>query len=250
MLFDTPQPIVIGHRGDSAHAPENTLSAFEAALQAGADAIEFDVKLTTDGQVIVIHDQTLERTTNGTGRVVEKTLADLRSLDAGAHFAEKFRGEHIPSLDEVFGNFGRKLFMNIELTNYLTPQDGLVQAVIELVRTHKMEERIIFSSFLPWNLQIARRAFAHVPCGLLTMRGWMGAWGRNVGWRSKTFAALHPFYTDVTAGMVERVHAAGKRCNVWTVNTREDLTRMIGCGVDGLITDDPGLACSLTGRKN
>jgi len=248
MWFDLPCPMIIGHRGDSAHAPENTLSAFQAALLAGADAIEFDVKLTSDGRVVIIHDQSLERTTNGTGRVVEKSLGELRSLEAGAHFPGRHPGERIPTLDEVFDQFGRQLFMNIELTNYLTPQDGLVAAVIELVRRFKMEDRILFSSFLPWNLSIARRALPNIPCGLLTMRGWMGAWGRKIGWRAKTYAALHPFYTDVDEGMVERVHAAGKRFNVWTVNAEEDLRRMIGYGVDGLITDDPALAGRLTHR--
>jgi glycerophosphoryl diester phosphodiesterase len=249
MWFDLPHPTVIGHRGDSAHAPENTLSAFEAALQAGADAIEFDVKLTTDRQVVVIHDQVLERTTDGTGRVTQKSLAELRRLDAGAHFDARFRGERIPTLDEVFGNFGQKLFMNIELTNYYTPFDGLIPAVVDLVRRHRMEERLIFSSFFPWNLSLVRRSLPGVPCGLLTFRGRAGAWGRNYGWRRKPFAALHPFYTDTDAALVDRVHGAGKRFNVWTVNAGDDLRRMIGLGVDGLITDDPGLACSLLGRK-
>jgi glycerophosphoryl diester phosphodiesterase len=249
MWFDLPRPVVVGHRGDSLHAPENTLSAFEAAFEAGADAIEFDVKLTTDKQVVVIHDQVLDRTTDGTGRVTKKSLVELRRLDAGSHFADKFRGELIPTLDEVFGNLGQKLFMNIELTNYFTPFDGLVPAVVELVRKHRMQERIIFSSFFASNLKLARRFLPTVPCGLLTFKGWVGAAGRTFGWRGKTYAALHPFVTDVEAGMIDRVHAAGKRYNVWTVNAAEELRRLIGLGVDGLITDDPGLACTLLGRR-
>jgi glycerophosphoryl diester phosphodiesterase len=116
------------------------------------------------------------------------------------------------------------------------------------VRKHKMQERILFSSFFASNLTAARRLLPDVPCGLLTFRGRLGAWGRSIGWRGKPYAALHPFYTDADAGMVARVHAAGKRFNVWTVNAEDALRRMIGLGVDGLITDDPGLACRLLGR--
>jgi len=248
MWFDLPKPAVIAHRGDSLHAPENTLAAFETAYRRGAEAIEFDVKLTADGQVVMIHDQTVDRTTDGTGRVTKKSLAELRRLDAGSHFSEKFRGEHIPTLDEVFGELGQKLFMNLELSNYYTPFDGLVPAVVGLVRKHRMQERIIFSSFFASNLVLAHRFLPDVPCGLLTFRGRLGAWGRKYGWRRKTYAALHPFVTDVDAGLVERVHSAGKQYNVWTVNAAADLQRLIDLGVDGLITDDPGLACSLLGR--
>ncbi|HEX7621142.1 MAG TPA: glycerophosphodiester phosphodiesterase family protein [Anaerolineales bacterium] len=247
MWKDLPAPIVVAHRGDKAYAPENTLSAFKQAAQKGADAVEFDVKLTADGQVIVLHDQTVDRTTNGTGNVAKMTFGALRLLDAGVQFPGKFPNEKIPCLDEVFETVGNQIFMNIELTNYSTPTDALVHKVVELVKKHGMQSRVLFSSFLPRNLHKARKLLPEVPCGLLTLPGLMGFWGRAFGWRGD-YAALNPFVTDVNAELVLRVHAAGKRVYAWTVTAEADLKRMIGLGVDGNITDDPALALHLVGR--
>ena len=248
MWTDLPQPTIIAHRGDKAHAPENTLAAFKLAAEKGADAIEFDVKLCADGQVIVLHDQTIDRTTNGKGNVSKISFPALRDLDAGSWFSEQFRGEPIPALEEVFESVGNKLYMNVELTNYATPGDDLVQKVVELVRKHGLKDRVIFSSFFPKNLKKARTLLPEVPCGLLALPGLPGFWGRTFTWRGDYFA-LHPFIADVQPGMVFRVHAAGKRINVWTVNAKEDINRMIGFGADAIFTDDPELALSLIGRS-
>jgi glycerophosphoryl diester phosphodiesterase len=243
-----PRPAVIAHRGASAHAPENTLVAFELAIAQGADAIEFDVKLTRDGQVVVLHDQTLDRTTDGRGDLREFSLSALRDLDAGVHFSERFRGERIPTLEEVLEAVGRRILINIELTNYATPLDGLVPAVVDLVRKFGLEERVLFSSFFPHNLRRAKRLLPQVPCGLLTWAGWPGWGGRTLGFRRSVYQALHPHLRDVDAGLVRRVQAAGRRIHVWTVNAEADLERMIACGVDGIFTDDPALALRILGR--
>lgn len=247
MWTEMPSPTVVAHRGDKVHAPENTLSAFKLAAEKGADAVEFDVKLTTDGQVIVLHDPTVDRTTDGTGNVAQLPLAALRDLDAGAWFSGQFRGEKIPTLDEVFETVGKRIHMNVELTNYSTPRDALVPKVVELVKKHGLESRVFFSSFFVRNLRKARLLLPEVPRGLLTMSGLLGYWGRTFGWRGD-YAALNPYLTDVNAGLVHRLHAAGKRLNVWTVNAEVDLKRMVGLGVDGIITDDPALALRLLGR--
>ncbi len=249
MWNDIPTPIIVAHRGDKACAPENTLSAFKEAAKKGADAVEFDVKLTIDGQVIVIHDQTVDRTTNGKGNVANLSFSELRRLDAGLQFPGQFPEEKIPSLEEVFETVGKLLYMNIELTNYSTPSDTLVLNVVEMVKKHGMQRRVLFSSFLPWNLRKARTLLPEVPCGLLTMRGWMGFWGRSFGWRD-SYDALHPFFTDLNAGLINRVHAAGKQVNVWTVYKEVDMKRMIGLGVDGLITGNLSRALNLLGRGN
>ena len=248
MWNEIPCPAVIAHRGDKCFAPENTLAAFILAAEKGADAIEFDVKLTADGQVIVLHDQTVDRTTNGTGNVSRLTSAALQDLDAGAWFSEQFRGEHIPTLEQVFETLGKRLFLNVELTNYASPGDDLVAKVVELVKKHKLQDRTLFSSFFIRNLKMARMLLPEVPRGLLTMPGLMGFWGRTFEWRGDYFA-LHPALSGINPGLVQRVHAAGKRVHVWTVNSIDDIKKMIGLEVDAIFTDDPGLALHLLGKN-
>ncbi len=247
MWFDIPRPVIIAHRGDSLHAPENTLAAFELAASNGAQAIEFDVKLTRDRQVVVIHDQKVDRTTDGQGDVSRLPLAALRELDAGSKFSDRFHGERIPTLEQVFESVGMRVFMNVELTNYATPIDQLVAKVAELVVRHRLEERVLFSSFYSRNLYLARSLLPGVPRGLLAWRGWMGAVARNLG-RRGDYAAVHPHADDTNSGLVDRIHAAGKWVQVWTVDDEEKLRRVIGLGVDGIFTDDPALLGRILGR--
>jgi glycerophosphoryl diester phosphodiesterase len=248
MWSDLPRPVIIAHRGDKTHAPENTLAAFKSAAENGADAIEFDVKLTADGRIIVLHDTTVNRTTNGKGKISHLPFAEVREFDAGAWFSEEFRGECIPTLDEVFETVGKRLLMNIELTNYATPHDNLVPKVVDLIKKHALQKQMLFSSFFAKNLRMTRLLLPEVPRGLLCMRGIKGAWGRNFTWRGDYFG-LHPYWTDIDPGLVNRVQAAGKRVYAWTVNPEEELKRMIGLGVDAIITDDPVLALQLLGRS-
>lgn len=248
MWNDLTRPVVVAHRGDRAFAPENTIAAFNQAAEKGAAAIEFDVKLTSDRQVIVLHDQTVDRTTTGKGNVSRLTLAAIKDMDANVQFPDQFPGEKIPTLTEVFEAVGRKLFMNIELTNYATPGDSLVREVVQLVKKHALRDRVLFSSFFACNLRKSADLLPAVPRGLLTWSGWLGLWGRTFGWHGD-FVALHPFFTDLTFRLVERVHAAGKSVNVWTVNEEKDLKIMIGWGVDGIITDDPAKALRVLGNS-
>jgi glycerophosphoryl diester phosphodiesterase len=248
MWIDLPHPIIIAHRGDKAHAPENTLPAFNLAVEKGADAIEFDVKLTSDGQVIVHHDRLVDRTTDGTGKISKYSFTSLRDLDAGSWFSDGYSGERIPTMDEVFETVGKRTHIDVELTNYTTPLDDLVTCVVEKVKRHGLQDRMLFSSFFPRNLRKAHLLLPEVPLGLLTMRDWKGFWGRTFGWRGDYYA-FHPHFTNANAGLVDRVHAMGKRVQVWTVNAEEDLKRMIGLGVDGIFTDDPELALRLLGRS-
>jgi glycerophosphoryl diester phosphodiesterase len=242
-MFDAfPRPTIFAHRGASAHAPENTLAAFELAVQQNASAIELDVKLSADGEVIVIHDPTVDRTTDGKGRVADKTLAELRELDAGSHFAPEFRGEQIPTLAEVFEAVGKRLLINIELTNYTTPGDALTDRVADLVIKHGMEARVMFSSFNPGNLKRIRRRLPRVPNGLLALEGVAGLLARSFLNFWTPHEALHPYVNDVTPKMVQRLHNRQQRIHVWTVNQPDQMRRLFDWGVDGIFTDDPPLA--------
>lgn len=242
LVFEESRPIVIAHRGASAYAPENTLAAFELAIRQQADAIELDAKLSADGAVIVIHDQTTERTTGKVGVVKEMTLAELRKLDAGSHFDSSFRNEAIPTLDEVFDAVGQQTFINVELTNYASLTDNLPEKVAALVKRFALETRVIFSSFNPIALIRIKRLLPAVPIGLLALPGGSGAWARSWPGRLLSYQYLHPEFGDVTPKLVTKAHANDHKVFVYTVNQEDDMRRSFDWDVDGIFTDDPILA--------
>lgn len=239
------QPIIFAHRGACAYAPENTLASFSLALKQGAPAIELDAKLSLDGQVVVIHDQTVDRTTNGHGEVRKLTLAAMRELDAGSFKDAQYAGEHIPTLEEVFETVGKQLYVNVELTNYASTSDGLPDRVAEIVRRCGMQERVLFSSFYPFNLTRIRRLIPEAPVGLLALEKGSGSLAR--GWFGRLISPdlIHPYLEDVTEVFMRKQKRLGRRVHVWTVNQPEDMRRMFSLGVSGFFTDDPALALSL-----
>lgn len=245
MQTNSARPLIYAHRGASAYAPENTLAAFRLAYTQGADGIELDAKLSADGEVMVIHDQTVDRTTRGRGRVNELTLSELKSLEAGAWKNPKFSGEPIPTLAEVFEAVGGKLMINVELTNYDSPQDSLVEKVVDLVKKYHLEESVLFSSFLPSNLITARQILPRVPLGILAHPGAAGRDNRSSHSREIAPEFLHPYFLDVSRRLVKREKAAGRLINVWTVNLALVMHKMILDGVEGIITDDPPLALKI-----
>jgi len=250
MIEHFPRPILFAHRGDVAHAPENTLPAFQQAIQKGADGVELDVNLTADGHVIVIHDSNVDRTTDGKGRVDSLTLEVIRKLDAGKWFDEKFAGTQVPLLEEVFETVGRDKIINIELkfANYFTPHEGLVVKVCELIKRHNNQSQILFSSFFPSSLKIAAQMLPEVPRGLLAARGFLGLWARSFGFMFGDYQALHPHISSVSREQILRAHRLKRRVHVWTVNKPEEILQLKDWGVDGIITDDPQMAVRALGR--
>jgi glycerophosphoryl diester phosphodiesterase len=242
VLESLTQPVIFAHRGASAHAPENTIAAFELAIAQQADAVELDVKLSADGQVIVIHDSTVDRTTNGHGRVEDMTLAELKTLDAGSFRGKEFAGEKIPTLGDVFGAVGKRTFINIELKNHKRHGEDLVQNVCMLVKKHQMQKCVMFSSFFPDALYKAHSYLPNVPRGLLALNGFLGVWARSFGFNFGKYDALHPNLQGFTPEEVVRVHRLKRRVHVYTVNREEDMRRLFKWGVDGIFTDDPQLA--------
>lgn len=249
MLDRIPTPVVFAHRGDLAHAPENTLPSFTQALQKGADGVELDAKLTSDGQVVVIHDPTVDRTTDGTGRVASLSMDEIRSLDAGAWFDKKFNSTRVPLLEEVFEAVGKDKLINVELTNYTTPRDGLVGKVCDLIKKHNNQNQIIFSSFYTSNLKMAAQYLPEIPRGLLAMPGIAGLWSRSFGFMFGDYQALHPFISNASREQVQRVHRIKRRVHVWTANSPEEITQLNDWGVDGIFTDDPQSALHALGRR-
>ncbi len=227
-------PKIIAHRGASAQAPENTMAAFQLALDQHADGIELDVMLSRDNRVIVIHDATVDRTTNGTGKVKDLTWAELQKLDAG-------NGQKIPTLEEVFDAFGSQLLINIELKNFGSIFDSLPIAVANLVKDFQLEKSVIISSFNLFNLPRFRRQGTESHLGVLTLPGKADHWL----YRLFRYDALHPHFNDVTQTMVEKIHTKGKQINVWTVDAPDEIRRLASLQVDSIITNDPLVARSV-----
>lgn len=247
-LFELPKPVIFAHRGASAYAPENTMAAFRLAARQGVEAIELDAKLSADGEVIVIHDATVDRTTNAKGEVRHFRLQDFQQMDAGSYFSEEFRGEPVPALRQVFEELGRKLYINVELTNYATPRDRLPEKVAELVRQYHLEDWVLFSSFNPINLFRIRRLLPECPVGILALEGSAGALARSfVG---KWFAPqiVHPNLLDATRSFIQKQHERSRRVHVWTVNDPQEIQRLFEDGVDGIFTDDPVTAQQIRNR--
>jgi glycerophosphoryl diester phosphodiesterase len=248
-LSKIPTPVIFAHRGASAYAPENTLAAFRLAKLQGAPAIELDAKLTADKEVVVIHDATVDRTTNGTGKVNELTFEEIRNMDAGVKFAPEFQGEKIPSLKEVFEDCSDSLFINVELTNYSSPRDELPQKVARLVLETSVEEKVLFSSFNLFNLIKIKKLLPQCEVAILALPGWKGFAARSLPGRLASPKIVHPFLGDASAAFIRRQKKHDRRVHVWTVNKQGDMRRLFLMGVEGIFTDAPNLACQLIREK-
>ncbi len=242
ILERLPRPAIIAHRGANAHAPENTLPAFELAVHHQADAIEMDVKLTADGEVVVFHDQTLDRIVGRPGKIADFSLAEIRKFDVGSHYDLAFHGVTIPTLNEVFAEIGPALIYNIDLTDYTSINESLPKKTVEIIEAYHLTEHVLLSSFNPIALIHARRANPDIPIALLSQPGMNGAWARSRLGRLLKYQALHVAVTDINPKTIEMVHEAKLRLHTYTVNDPIELLRLFNIGVDGVFTDDPALA--------
>lgn len=227
------QTLIFGHRGASAYAPMNTLPAFELAAAQGADGVELDVWLSKDRLPVIIHDETLDGTTDGSGYVWDFTAADLQTLDASHKFAAQYRGARIPTLDQVFESVGQRLIVNVEIKSASEMPLGVEQVVAETIRRHNMAERVIISSFSAQTLKNFRAVMPAVPLGFLREPG------ESDDERDLTVEALHPHFTEIDAAYMEQARRRSYRVNTWTVNDATVGRALRALGVDGIITDAP-----------
>jgi len=239
-VFPFQKPLVLGHRGDCAHAPENTLSAFRLALESGADGIELDARLTGDNTVMVLHDATVDRVTNGHGRLANMTRAAVERLDAGTGVHPRFAGERIPSLQLVFETFGAVPIYDLEIKNFDAPFNGLEPKVLELVRRFGLEQRVIITSFNPFAVRFFKQRLPQAPVGLLLSGG---RWGGLVGvlfsrWASAGLVGLAS--GEFSAGFPAR--HKGREILVWGVKTPEEVRHAVKDGAAVVIADDPEMA--------
>jgi len=228
------------------------LAAFHLAGEMGADGIELDVHLSADGQVVVIHNGTVDATTDGHGRVCDLSLSDLQALDAGSWYAPHFAGQRIPTLQAVLADVGPRLLVNVEIKGRPTggtaaglPEAGLLEAeAVRLIEAEGLVERVIVSSFWPGSLRRVRALNPDIRLGFL----YAGAiHARLPLWVYRFFVpldALHPAFRLVDGRYVERARRLGRDgqgipLNVWTVNEEDDLRATSELGVAGIITNYP-----------
>jgi glycerophosphoryl diester phosphodiesterase len=215
----------------------------------GADGVELDVILCADSEVVVSHDFSVERTTDGHGRVRELTLAQLKALDAGSWFGAQFAAERIPTLREVVQWAGDDMLLNIELKSMSIRTDGLEEKVIGIIREHRLEHRIVLSSFNPFALRRVKQMAPDLHTGLLysgdlpifLRRAWLRPLARP--------SALHPHYQMVSDAYLLWARRRGYRVNVWTPDETPEMERLIAQKIDMIITNRPDVLAKLLRRQ-
>jgi glycerophosphoryl diester phosphodiesterase len=229
----TATVMVIAHRGASSYAPENTLAAFDLALQMGVRHIELDVALTSDSHTVVIHDDKVDRTTNGCGLVTSHTLAALWELDAGSWFGAQFEGERIPAFDEVLTRYNGRVHIHTEIKG---KSPSLSERTADLIRKHGMEGQVTVTSFQSVRLEEMHAYAPELPTGWLVreLSEAIFAQAHAIG-----VSQLCPRADMVTPELVHRLHAEGFIARAWGVTTEELMQRLVQAGVDGMTVNFP-----------
>ncbi len=228
------------HRGASAVAPENTMAAFEAALHMGADAIELDVHRSADGVLVVIHDETVSRTTQGRGSVETAPFAWLQTLDAGYKFGRQYLGQKIPKLAEVLEFIkGTNLLVNIELKTNKVPYPGIEEQVVKLVEDLQLQDRIVFSSFNYRSLEHVQSLNKGLSTAMLCSE-----FRPVVPQEVKRFGAtaVHPAVSLISPQYMQQALQLGVAVRPYTVDDPAVIRRIQAAGVDAVITNHPGVA--------
>lgn len=240
------RPLVWAHRGASGYAPENTLPAFQKAFQMGADGIELDVQMTKDGELVVCHDETIGRTSNGSGWIKDKTLAELKAFDFSCG-QKDFAGVTIPTMREVFELLApTDMIINIELKTGIVFYLGMTKKLLELTSECGFSDRVIYSSFNHYTIKHIREIAPEAKLGFLYADGTidMPSYAIKHG-----VQALHPaLYNIQFPGFIEECRQRGLAVNVWTVNEEEHLGLCCKAGVDAIITNYPDKAFEIIGR--
>lgn len=225
------------HRGASAYYPENTMLAFEKAISLGCDGIETDVQMTKDGELVLIHDELVNRTTNGNGFVKNYSLRELKKLNAGKWFDDKYKHIRIPTAEElVILAKGKKIMINFELKTGIIPYPNIEKRLLTLIWKYNMQKRVIISSFNSNSLLICKEITKEIKTGILFLDGLENPieYCKSIG-----ADAIHPPFNIVNGELMNRAHEAGLEVNPYTVNEEINMLNLILIGVDGIITNYP-----------
>ena len=238
------------HRGFSGKYPENTMLAFKMACETpGCEGIELDVQLTKDGEVVIIHDEKIDRTcTNGNGFVKDYTYEELSKLDFSYIYTKEYGTQHIPTLREYFELVKEyDIVTNIELKTSIFEYDGIEQKVWDLIEEFDIKDKIIISSFNHYSVKKMKAICPDIKCGLLT-ESWMldaGNYVKNAG-----VECFHPIYRSLNVETVAAIKEQGVEINTWTVNGEEDIAAMIDRGIDVVISNYPDLVSKVREERN
>ncbi len=241
------KPLVFAHRGGKKWAPENTLSAFKRSVEAGVDGIELDIHKCKSGELVVIHDDTLERTTSGSGLVKDKTWSELKTLDCGSWYSPEFKGERLPLLSDVLSLVNGQLTINIEIKNCPMNYPGIADDLLAMLKDYKYPDKIIISSFDHKVLHEIATKSKRYKLAMLgdSVIADLPKYARTVGSQN-----WNPAFDCVRQDTVADAHKNGLTVNTWTVNDKEGWNKARVLKVDTIITDDPvGLKAYLAGTK-
>lgn len=239
----TRKVLNIAHRGASSLAPENTLVAFEKAVELGVDAVELDVRFSKDQKIVIMHDDTVDRTTNGHGNVSDLPLAELKKLDAGSWFGEGFQGTKIPTLEEAIAALKKKTMLWIEIK-----QEDMEGKLVKLLEDYKVIYDVVIISFIHSALKRIRIFNSQIPTGALF--GVTGGRAKKVTQHVLSYYAnmLNISKGSVTRKIIDDAHRHGLTVGVWTVNKDKEMQKMMSLGVDAITTDYPQLLNRVIGE--
>lgn len=250
MLPPPPTVAIIAHRGASGHAPEHTFAAYDRAVAMGADYLEQDLQMTSDGALVVLHDETLDRTTDGSGRVDAHTLSEVQALDAGAWFGPAFAGQRVPSLEEVLARYGHGQRYYIETK---APGDGMEEQLVELLGRRGLIEpaaaawQVLVQSFSAASLRLVHELEPRLP--LIQLVGERAPETLDDLAAVREYAAgIGPARGLLDAAVVARAHAHGLAVHPYTATTREDHESLVALGVDGAFSNFPDRFAAVLGR--
>ena len=229
-------PKIYAHRGGAKWAPENTMAAFRKCKENGVYGIELDIQRCKSGELVVIHDEDLKRTTNGAGLIKDTNFSDLSKVDAGSWFGKQFSNERVPLLSEVLTLLDGKVVLNIEIKNTPVAYPGIEDDLLKVLKDYKHPETIIISSF---DHEVLKRLHDKNPQYAIALLGdpifcYLGNYAKNVG-----ATAWHPYFGSMRKDVIDAAHDSKLKVNVWTPNKVKEWEQLISQGVDGIVTDDP-----------
>lgn len=233
---------IFAHRGFSGYYPENTMLAFKKSIEIGVDGIELDVQLTKDNTVVIIHDETIDRTTNGDGLVKSYTYDELKKFDASFNF-NNFGFNRIPTLEEYFLLVkDLDIITNIELKTSVYQYLGIEDSVLELIKKYKLEDKVIISSFNHFSILRMKKLAPQIKCGFLS-EDWIIDAGKYTF--SHQIECYHPRFNNLIPEVIEELKKFNIEINTWTVNDERDMLYLKEKGIDSIITNFPDMAKNL-----